>query len=63
MSSNMLEHISNLFKEEIKSRTEDLANGSAKDFNEYRYTIGMLRGLWLANSIVAQVAERYEEVE
>lgn len=63
MSDSMFKHLCELFEKEIKSRTEDLADGSAKDFYEYRYMIGMLRGLWLAHSIVANVAERYEEVE
>lgn len=63
MSANIFEHLSNLFKEEIKAQTDNLADGSAKDFCDYKYTIGILRGLWIANAIVAQVAERYEEVE
>ena len=63
MSVDLLKHLSNKVQEEIKVITDDLALGKAKDFGDYKHAVGMLRGLMVANSIIADMAERYEEIE
>ena len=62
MSIDLLKHLSNKVQEEIKVITDDLALGKAKDFGDYKHAVGMLRGLMVANSIIAETAERYEEI-
>ena len=62
MSIDLLKHLSNKMQEEIKVITDDLALGKAKDFGDYKHAVGMLRGLMVANSIIAETAERYEEI-
>lgn len=63
MSSDILKYLSNKIQEEIKVITDDLALGKAKDHGDYKHTVGMIRGLMVANSIIADTAERYEEIE
>ena len=63
MSMDLLKHLSNKVQEEIKVITDDLALGKAKDFGDYKHAVGMLRGLMVANSIIAETAERYEEIQ
>lgn len=62
MSVDLLKHLSNKVQEEIKVISDDLALGKAKDFGDYKHAVGMLRGLMVANSIIAETAERYEEI-
>jgi hypothetical protein len=49
--------------EEIKVVSDDLALGKAKDHGDYKHAVGVIRGLMVANSIIAETAERYEEIE
>lgn len=63
MSVDLFKHLSAKVQEEIRVITDDLALGKAKDFGDYKHAVGMLRGLMVANSIIADMAERYEEIE
>ncbi len=63
MSIDLLKHLSNKVQEEIKVITDDLALGKAKDYGDYKHAVGVIRGLMVANSIIAETAERYEEIE
>ncbi len=63
MSVDLLKHLSNKVQEEIKVITDDLALGKAKDYGDYKHAVGVIRGLMVANSIIAETAERYEEIE
>lgn len=63
MSTNLLKHLSNRMLEEIKVVSDDLALGKAKDYGDYKHAVGVIRGLMVANSIIAETAERYEEIE
>lgn len=63
MSIDLLKHLSNKMQEEMKVLSDDLALGKAKDYADYKYASGMIRGLMIANSIIAETAERYEEIE
>lgn len=63
MSSDILKYLSNKIQEEIKVITDDLALGKAKDFGDYKHSVGIIRGLMVANSLIAETAERYEEIQ
>jgi hypothetical protein len=63
MSTSLLKHLSNRMLEEIKVVSDDLALGKAKDHGDYKHAVGVIRGLMVANSIIAETAERYEEIE
>ena len=63
MSSDILKYLSNKIQDEIKVVTDDLALGKAKDHGDYKHAAGVIRGLMIANSIIAETAERYEEIE
>jgi len=63
MSIDLLKHLSGKLQEEIRVITDDMALGKAKDFGDYKHAVGMLRGLMIANSVIAETAERYEEIE
>lgn len=63
MSIDVLKHLSNRVQEEIKVISEDLSLGKAKDYGDYKHACGMIRGLMIANSVIAETAERYEEIE
>lgn len=63
MSTDILKYLSNKVQEEMKVITDDLALGKAKDHSDYKHAVGMIRGLMIANSIIAETAERYEEIE
>jgi hypothetical protein len=63
MSISLLKHLSNRMLEEIKVVSDDLALGKAKDHEDYKHAVGVIRGLMVANSIIAETAERYEEIE
>jgi hypothetical protein len=63
MSIDLLKHLSGKLQEEIRVITDDVALGKAKDFGDYKHAVGMLRGLMIATSVIAETAERYEEIE
>lgn len=63
MSTDLLKHLSNRMLDEIKVVSDDLALGKAKDYGDYKHAVGVIRGLMVANSIIAETAERYEEFE
>jgi len=63
MSLDLLKHLSNKITEEMQVISDDIAMGKAKDFGEYKHAVGILRGLMIANSILAATADKYEEIE
>lgn len=63
MSVDLLKMLSKKLQEEITVIADDLTLGKAKDFGDYKHAVGMIRGLMIANSIIADTAERYEEIE
>lgn len=62
MSLDLLKHLSNKINDEMKVISDDISMGKAKDFGEYKHAVGILRGLMIANSILAATAEKYEEI-
>lgn len=63
MSVDIFKHLASRMQEEMRVITDDLALGKAKDFEDYKHAVGIVRGLMIANSIIADMAERYEEIE
>jgi hypothetical protein len=60
MSNDLLKYISDRLQTEIKVMSDDTAAGKAKDFGEYKYACGIIRGLMMANNILIETAERLE---
>jgi hypothetical protein len=61
--SDVLKYLSSKLNEEIKIMSDDMALGNAKDFGSYQYACGVIRGLMVANSAIADIAQRMEEDE
>lgn len=59
--SDLLKYLSSKINEEIKVMSDDMALGTAKDFGDYKYACGIIRGLMIANSAIADIAQRMEE--
>ena len=60
MNNDVLQYIASKIQDEIKAMSDDLARGSAKDHGEYKYACGIIRGLMVATSIIADTAQRLE---
>ena len=60
MRNDVLKHIAGKIQEEITVISDDLARGTAKDHGEYKYACGIIRGLMMANGIIADTAQRLE---
>ena len=60
MSNDIFRHLANKNNEEIKILSDDLARGHAKDHGEYKYSAGVIRGLMMANSFIAETAHKME---
>jgi len=61
--SDVLKYLSSKLNEEIKIMSDDMALGNAKDYGAYQYACGIIRGLMVANSAIADIAQRMEEDE
>jgi hypothetical protein len=59
----MLDHLFNKLKEREREVSEALAEGTAKDFAEYRNLCGVIQGLRRARMEVQDLVQRYEEFE
>ena len=59
----MLDHLFNRLKEREREVSESMAEGSAKDFAEYRNLCGVIQGLRRARLEVQDLVQRYEEFE
>ena len=57
---DVLKHLSKSLQEERLRIIEDLGDGKAKDLAEYKYSAGVVRGLLMANNLIAETAERLE---
>jgi len=60
MSNDVLKHLSDKIQEERLRLSEDMSMGKAKDFGDYKYACGIIRGLLLANNMIIETAERLE---
>ncbi|MFN3706141.1 MAG: hypothetical protein ACK4WM_09160 [Thermoflexales bacterium] len=61
MADGLLEYLSGEFNREIERIEGELALGGAKDYSEYKFLCGVVRGLRTANSIVMDIAKRVRE--
>lgn len=56
-----------LLMEQIETRRmqiiESLGDGGPKDYAEYRFTVGMVRGLLTAQSLIADLAKKMEQYD
>ena len=60
---DVLQHLSKQLQEERQRIMEDLADGKAKDHSAYQFSCGMIRGLLVANNLIAEMAERLEKAD
>ena len=60
---DVLLHISKRLKEEQDIIKEDLVAGKAKDHAAYQHACGVVRGLLIANNMLAEMAERLDHDE
>ena len=59
----MLDHLFNKLREREREVSDALAEGTAKDFAEYRNLCGVIQGLRRARMEVQDLVQRYEEFE
>ena len=55
-----MKYLSEQIQKERLRIIEDLGDGKAKDLAEYKYSAGVVRGLLMANNLIAETAERLE---
>lgn len=60
MSGDLLKYLSDKLNAEVTHMSDDLARGGAKDHGEYKWACGIIRGLTMANTIIAETAQRLE---
>jgi hypothetical protein len=63
MSNDVLKHLSDKIQEERLRLSEDMSMGKAKDFGDYKYACGIIRGLLLANNMIIETAERLNNAD
>lgn len=57
----LVELFSGKLSKEIESRSDDVSNGTAKDFAEYRYRVGIIEGLKMAQRDFGEILKNYED--
>ena len=63
MSDDVLKFLSDKLKDERLHLSEDMSMGKAKDFGDYKYACGIIRGLLLANNMIIETAERLNKAD
>jgi hypothetical protein len=58
-----LEYLMSQIEERRKAIIESLGDGAAKDFGSYQQSVGMVRGLLTAQSLIADLAKRMEKMD
>lgn len=61
MTNELLMYLSKKVQDEIDVISYDLARGTAKDHGEYKYACGIIRGLMMTSSFIAEAAQRMEQ--
>jgi hypothetical protein len=59
-ADRVLHHLLRELDKIVKEQTEFLGSGSAKDFADYRYVCGTIRGLGHAEILVKDLVQRLE---
>lgn len=55
-----LTYLTEQYKDRMAMLTEAIARGNCKDFEEYRFVCGQLRGLEAACAVIQDLIERLE---
>jgi hypothetical protein len=58
---NALDVLMGQIDNELKVIAEDLAAGNAKNYEEYKHSCGVVRGLLIARNKVTELSERIEK--
>lgn len=61
MSRQLLEHIAKKINDEENQVAYDLALGKAKDFGDYKYSAGIIRGYMVAKNILIEISEQLDK--
>lgn len=61
MDDKILTHLNTQVSERLQQITESIVDGVAKDFAEYRYLCGTIRGLSLAQIEIQDLVRRIRE--
>lgn len=61
MSTDLLKYLADKISEEKEIIVDDLAAGKAPDYAQYKHATGVIRGLMMANNILAETAQRMEQ--
>ena len=48
-------------REQMNNKADDLATGSASDFSDYRFRVGVIEGLAIAEREFLDIIERVEK--
>ena len=56
-----LEYLLKEYKERMAMLTEAIARGNCKDYEEYKYVCGQLRGLEAACAVIEDLTNRLEK--
>ena len=60
MMDKNLTYLMDQYKDRMQMLTEAIARGNCKDFDEYRFVCGQLRGLEAACAVIQDLTERLE---
>lgn len=63
MMDKNLEYLLEQYKDRMQMLTEAIARGNCKDFEEYRFVCGQLRGLEAACGLIQDLVERLENTD
>jgi len=58
---DILELLVEKIDERVGAISEDLSSGTAKDYTEYRYMCGTIRGLLAVRDYIGEITERLDD--
>lgn len=63
MRDELLKYLSDKLNEEKAVLMDDIALGKAKEFGDYKFACGVIRGLLIANNHIIETAERLDRAD
>jgi len=60
MSNDILKYISDKLEERRLIQVDDVSLGKAKEFGDYKFSCGIIRGLLIAKNIIIETAVKLE---
>jgi hypothetical protein len=60
MNDNYLDYLAKKLGDQVKALEESLGAGGAKDFSEYQYVCGQIKGLLIAQLEISDLKQRLE---